>query len=211
MLFRSNLLTGDYFAQNVANLFFLPRAPVMVSTNELMGRYYLDLNQNGRFDAYGMVPQIGPSGGYLHPDGTEDLNLANVVTNMAPGGDPEWVGVLEHPDAPHSANNHFIARYAFIALPIGNTLDVNYLHNEARNTGLSTSDGYMRNQGVGSWEINLAAFLADLNTNIWDNNLTQPYYYYEPVSPNTGYAFEDARALLSYRYNGNYSTLASVL
>ena len=29
------------------------------------------------------------------------------------------------------------------------------------------NDGFLRNQGVGSWEINLAAFLADLNNNVW--------------------------------------------
>ena len=28
-------------------------------------------------------------------------------------------------------------------------------------------DGFLRNQGVGTWEINLAAFLTDLNTNLW--------------------------------------------
>ncbi len=48
-------------------------------------------------------------------------------------GDPEWIGVLEHPDPPHGPNNHFIARYAFIAMPVGNSLDLNYIHNQVRN------------------------------------------------------------------------------
>ena len=29
-------------------------------------------------------------------------------------------------------------------------------------------DRFIRNEGVAPWEINLAAFLADLNTNVWD-------------------------------------------
>ncbi len=74
----------------------------------------------------------------------------------------------------------------------------------------------MRNQGVGSWEINLAAFLADLNTNIWgrDINLTANYYQYNEASttspfPNRGYAFQDALALISYRYNFIYNSQAT--
>ncbi len=46
-------------------------------------------------------------------------------------GDPEWIGVLERPDLPYGPNNPFIARYAFIALPVGNSLDLNAIHNQA--------------------------------------------------------------------------------
>ena len=223
--------TPDQRNQNIANLFFLPRAPVFIFTNQLAYdfRYYLDLNENGIYDAFGMVPQIGFNGGFLHPDGTEDNNPVNVLTNMAPGGDPEWVGVLEHPDAPHGVNNQFLSRYAFIALPVGNTLDVNYLHNQTMTKTvnqlpsyqlpLGVGDGYFRNQGVGSWEINLAAFLADLNTNQWGavvgSGAGSPfgaanyYEYNEPVNNNFGTAFQDARALLSYRYDWNYYTLST--
>ena len=74
------------------------------------------------------------------------------------------------------------------------------------------NDGYFRNQGVGSWEINLAAFLADLNTNQWDNILNGGIYQYNrPVgSPNRGAAFADAFALLTNRFAGDYRTLAAV-
>jgi hypothetical protein len=80
----------------------------------------------------------------------------------------------------------------------------------------------MRNQGVGSWEINLAAFLADLNTNEWGlsvgSDLFPPssatYYQYNRANPppsgpqpNLGHAFDDARALLTYRYKNNYLSL----
>jgi hypothetical protein len=177
---------------DLLNLQFSPRAPVLISQTEPAGRFYLDLNRNGRFDTNGVVGNFDANN-----------NLLGTVTQV---GDPEWIGVLEHPDAAHGPNNKFISRYAFIALPVGNSLDLNAIHNQTHNPNLiSAQDGYFRNEGVGSWEINLAAFLADLNTNEW-NNTSAPYYYGQPF--NTGNAFADAFSLLSYRYGYNYNTLA---
>jgi hypothetical protein len=204
------------FEQNISNLFFLPRAPVMISAAEPLGRFYLDLNQNGEFDPNGVVTNV---------DANNNILLAPPVTGnpvvTVQTGDPEWVGVLEHPDATHGPNNKFLSRYAFVALPVGNTLDLNYIHNQAILKAVNPpigsgnpppADSFFRNQGVGSWELNLAAFLADLNTNIW-SALPLPanlyYAYNEPFSANSGLAFQDARALLSYRYNFNYDTLAT--
>ena len=188
--------------QNIANLWLLPRAPVFIKTNSLGSndfRFYLDLNRNGRFEGNGLQPQFGNAGGFLHPNGTEDTVSANVLSNSMTG-DPEWIGVLEHPDQPHGPNNHFIARYAFAAVPVGNTLDLNYIHNQAWSRSLvAAQDGFMRNQGVGSWELNLAAFLADLNTNAW-YPLTAPYQYLRPANYNAGFSCDDARNLLSWRY-----------
>ncbi len=196
------------FVQNCANLLYLPRAPVLVSGSETNGRFFLDLNRNTVFEDTG--------------DAINDVQVnasGNGFTNVTPipgmVGDPQWVGILERPGTPHAADNKFLSRYAFIALPIGESLDLNAIHNEVLNTALGTSDGYFRNQGVGSWEINLAAFLADLNTNQWNsptllNNLNNPYVYQQWLSfPNTGYAFDDARALLAWRYAGFYNNLAS--
>ncbi len=218
-------LSADQRNQNIANLCFLPRAPVCVITNGVVGdfRFYLDLNQNGRFERNDsqVVISSDPANPYFYynPSNPNDPQNGQTMPSILPGltlsnsftGDPEWVGVLEHPDAPHGPNNHFLSRYAFIALPVGNSLDLNYIHNQALNNGpnvsVTTPDYYLRNQGVGSWEINLAAFLADLNTNIW-NNIIGPYYYGRPAGfPNTGFAFEDARALVAYRYF--YATLPS--
>ena len=147
-------------------------------------------------------------------------------------GDPEWIGVLQHPDQPYGPNNLFVARYAFIAVPIGNALDLNAIHNQVLDdyAGQGTitqvnpppgtipgaGDAFMRNQGVGSWEINLAAFLADLNTNQWlpnppPDNIYYAYYRTNAIvtlsSANAGLAFDDARALLAYRYQNNYLSL----
>ena len=139
------------FEQNVANLFFLPRAPVMISAAEPAGRFYLDLNQNGRFDRNDLQPVISSDLAnpyfYYNPNNPNDPKNGTTMPAILPGltlsnslaGDPEWVGVLEHPDAPHSANNLFLSRWAFIALPVGNALDLNYIHNQALNNGAVSS------------------------------------------------------------------------
>lgn len=205
-----NLVVGGDFNQSVANLLFLPRAPVLVNPRggETNGRFYLDLNRNGVFEDTGEAVnevEVNASG--------------NGFTNGAISqvGDPQWVGILERPGTTHAADNKFVSRYAFIALPVGESLDLNAIHNQVLNLPLGTSDGYFRNQGVGSWEINLAAFLADLNTNQWDsptllNNANNPYFYQQWLTTpfaNTGAAFEDARAILNWRYAGVYGNLAS--
>jgi hypothetical protein len=196
-------LIRDQPLRVLTNLYYNPRPPVFI-TNRITGsnefRYYLDLNRNGRYDTNGWIAEIGTNG----------LPVLNGVnTNYVYAvGDPEWIGVLERPDLPHSSSNHFIARYAYIVIPSGKTLDVNYIYNGAGGSppGVARgTDNFMRNQGVGTWEINLAAFLVDLNTNIWQ---TIPYDYVKPVSPaagNIGTAFDDAQSILRYRYNGAYN------
>jgi hypothetical protein len=78
-----------------------------------------------------------------------------------------------------------------------------------------TVDGFLRNEGVGTWEANLAAFLVDLNTNMWPyplDNANGSHYDYQlnPAALSRGSAFDDALGVLRYRYNGNFKNLASV-
>jgi len=208
-------LTANETLQNLANLLYSPRPPVFV-TNRLFAnshefRFYHDLTRNGLYDRSGFWPMIGPGGGYLYPDGTEGNDPALAVTNFVTG-DPEWIGILARPDLPHSATNRFVARYAYFVVPSGKTLDVNYIHNQAfdpNKPALKPSgEDFYRNQGVGSWEINLAAFLYDLNTNLYAWGGT---YFYNPLSgfPPNGNAFVDAGAIYRYRLNGPRTGLAS--
>ena len=202
------LTTANQRNQNIANLWFLPRAPVFITTNRVTGgadfRYYLDLNRNGRFETNGFTSDF------------DSANPPNVLGSSFKVGDPEWIGILERPDAPHGPDNKFVARVAFVAQPIGNSLDLNAIHNDAYNISHNQNqnmnsgpDGFFRNQGVGSWELNLAAFLADLNTNEWNSVLQGGVYNY--LTPggfnNNGAAFYDALSLLSYRYGYNYGSL----
>jgi hypothetical protein len=204
---------------NISDLLYNPRPPVFVVTNRGTGagefRYYLDLNRNGRFDKNGDWPVVvtdntgnaaylttNNSGGFI----TVATNYNGWVVSNSFAGDPEWIGVLERPNELHSADNKFIARYAYIIVPVGKTLDVNYAHNRAKRIS-NTGEGFLRNQGVGTWEINLAGFLADLNTNGWWN-LNNYVYQLNSAVPSTGAAFTNANDLLSYRYGGNINALA---
>jgi len=227
------------YLQMLNNLLYLPRVPV-VRTNRIYGSneflYYLDLNRNNRFDTNGDIVQINSQGTYFQADGTFTSDITKAL-HMSAIGDPEWVGILERgayipsllnlqagPAYPaygygHSSSNLFISRYSYVVIPTSAALDINNIHNYAKavNPGsglplnMNAGDGYLRNMGVGSWEINLAAFLADLNTNLWPvgyNGAWGTSYNYSTnnTTPNQGAAFEDSLALLRYRYGTNWGT-----
>ena len=184
------------YLQMLNNLMVLPRPPVFVGTNKDF-RFYLDLNRNGVFDSNGPVTVLNQFG--------------NQETNFV--GDPEWIGILEHPDQPHSRTNQFIARYIVFAQPIGNSLDANYIGNQSkqiRGGNNPAVDGFLRNQGVGSWEINLAGFLTGLNSNYWNYDY-QPFDSTGNINPNPslGTAFDVSALMLQFRYGGSYASLNS--
>jgi hypothetical protein len=171
---------------NLANMQYDARPPVFIPTNDLGAldfRFFVDFNRNRRYEPTGLLNEADRGSG-----------RTNTVFAV---GDAEWIGVLERPDRPHSESNRFVGRYAFYVLPAGKSLDLNFIHNNARFANFDVNqDGFNRNQGIGSWELNLAAFLRDLNTNIW---LT---YNYTPslAAPNVGTSFNDAHLILSHRY-----------
>ena len=163
------------WAQNIGNLFYDPRPPVFVMTNGNLAqpandfRYWVDLNRNGYFESNGLVQMLDNNGKFNGSAG-----LVN--------GEPEWIGVLKYPGTNHSQSNPFIGRYAFMALPIGKTLDFNYIHNDAKYVANIVpknmkTDGYIRDEGVGSWELNLAAALNSINLGFFQTN---PIYAIPP-------------------------------
>ena len=125
------------WAQNIGNLFYDPRPPVFVVTNPAYPnnsdfRFWVDINRNGRFETNGYLPYV----------------MDNGLTNGNWGyfnGEPEWIGVLRDPLNRHSATNPFTGRFAYMVLPIGKTLDFNYIHNWAKgnysNIGALTNNG----------------------------------------------------------------------
>ena len=217
-------LTPDEWRQNLTNLLYDPRPPVFVEDraagNSSEFRFYLDLNRNRLYDTNGYQPVLSPdpalpyynaSNGVMMDTPVTGLTLSNYFT-----GDPEWIGVLEYPDQPHSANNKFLARYAFLVVPTGKTLDANYIHNDSALGNFNAQDQpFRRNMGMGTWEINLAALLADVNTNQWDSRsfpASPIYYEYLPLQRANGIAhgiaFDDAQSFLNWRYNGTWNNLA---
>jgi hypothetical protein len=209
-------LAYDELMQVLTNLYYNPRPPVFVRTNPSPifpadFRFYLDLNRNGRFDATGRQLVLDDDFEPLVQDGT--FARAGLV------GDPEWIGVLQHPDQPHSATNRFIGRYAYLVVPEGLTLDLNAAHNYAKayavpggnlDVSMNSGDRFLRNSGVGTYELNLAGFLVGLNTNLWPGprQTGNPVvdYNYDAGNlglPNTGLAFFDAWNLLRYRHRAD--------
>src|SRR5262249_18258793 len=147
---------------------------VFIPTNKLGSnefRFYRDENRNGVFDPSGLQPVVAPNGEHYKTDGTTVPGFPQGVTLLSNyfQGDPQWIGVLDrsaYPPGvsdlqafrfgyPHSATNQFISRYAFMVVPISDTLDINYIHNYAKGLNPlmqdSVGDGFMRDQGVGTW------------------------------------------------------------
>ena len=219
--------------QNLANMVYDPPVPVCIVTNKNganENRLWLDLDRNGMFDRANW-PVTGPNGEWYLVDGTPKLPpfQSNIVyiTNIV--SDPQWVGIWEKSGFPPGLNqlpqrsqfpqyfqtNRAIARFAFLTVPVSDTLDINYLFNQAKPQLGPAQNGYQRDQGVGTWEANLAAFLVDLNTNMWPitNNPSgyQPYQYFtDPTVQSQGAAFYDATAILRYRYSNDFNNLSTV-
>ncbi|MSU58757.1 MAG: hypothetical protein EXS35_11405 [Pedosphaera sp.] len=192
-------LTGAQLLQNLNNLLFNPSAPVFI-TNKFTGsndfRSYVDLDRDGRHTPNGLRPVTNELGQVVL---TNSVIMSDNFT-----GDPEFIGILERPEFTHSPSNRFLSRFAYLIVPAGKTLDLNYIHNHAKPiSGLL--DGFTRNQGVAPWEINLAAGLRDLNTNAWAT-----YQYRTGNIPSFGVAFDDARSIFRYRAGGNPLNLSSV-
>lgn len=196
----------DNYLQLLANLQYDPAVPVFVETNqngrgEL--RHYLDFNRNRQFETNGFLYDLDFNERPL----VERINNQNITNRFRFVGDPEWIGILERPDFPHSETNRFVGRMAYLVLPAGKSLDLNYIHNQvnpAENLDQLGPNGFSRSQGVGSWEINMAGFLRELNGNNygWRRDLTGYRYTILPNQPANaqGYAFDDARSLLKFRY-----------
>lgn len=173
---------------HLGNLQYDPRVPVfsayfnnrtpysLLASETNLGRYYLDFNRDGMFES----------------------------TDNTQTGDPHWLGILEYPNAPHSATNHFTSRYTYMVVPAGKTLDVNLIHNQARRVGAVTAENYNRNLNLGPQEMNLAALLTELNPQ-WG-------YTYDPITPlaTAGFGFRDALSLLLFRNNTNFDSFANL-
>src|SRR6185295_656111 len=148
------LLKPADMLKNLGNLQYDPRPPVFIQTNAAGAtdfRFYLDFNRNRLFDTNGLLPVIGPDGSFVSTNGLSTLKLSEAMFGNFLG-DPEWIGELEHPDQPHGETNRFVGRYAYLVLPAGKSLDLNFIHNQLNpnasrnlNPQQPNPNGYMRN------------------------------------------------------------------
>ncbi|MBG89040.1 MAG: hypothetical protein CMO80_19355 [Verrucomicrobiales bacterium] len=232
--------TLQHQLRNLANLQHLPWVPVWHEdfTNasgdlaygnggieQAYGRFYYDFNQNGFFEPTFSVGYAMPTGGHTFyaealPGFSYNPTNSSVTGHFV--GDPQWIGILQDPTRPHSRENRFVGRYCYLIAPIGKSLDLNYIHNQAKeNTnsytlgGSPSRDAYLRGMGVGSWDLNLGAFISQLNTNNFANtNWIYGPYENLPIparpAPAPDVALAHAASVLRYRYNNNFSGVASV-
>ncbi|HMJ90977.1 MAG TPA: hypothetical protein VK530_14235, partial [Candidatus Acidoferrum sp.] len=169
--------------------------PVVVNTNYAGAsggpdpRPHLDLNRNGEIETTFLITN-------------RFTNAAGVFTNTVTiSGDPEWIFLLDRPERPYGPDNRFVARMAYIAIPAGKALDANTIHNTNSQLPPSAASGnFTRNQGVGAWELNLAAMLHELDTNVWDFT-----YGPFPSPSSTGAAFTNAADFVLYRSTNTVS------
>jgi hypothetical protein len=154
---------------------------------------------------FGNVPIVTNRAGTI--DVYLDLDRDGIFTDPreptnAPFGDPMWIGISDKPWRPEAADNKYVARMAYAVLPAGKMLDLNTIHNAAspNNSGYR----YLRNQGFGPWEINLAAFLTELNPEVWGG----PEYSYGPFPQPIadGAAFADAWSITEFRRGWDLAT-----
>ena len=90
------------------------------------------LQERTPFAGLFLVVHVAPGGVQQHGLGAEE---PVAIAGSTQTGDPHWLGILEYPNAPHSATNHFTSRYTYMVVPAGKTLDVNLIHNQARRVG----------------------------------------------------------------------------
>lgn len=202
-------LTRDQNERVLRNLLFDPRAPVFVPRNATLNgpldpRFYLDLNRNGLFEpTYGeSVPILNSQGQPVFGPDASGVQVALVQTNMV-HGDPQWVGVLEDPTRVHSSSNRFVGRFAYVVVPSGRTLDLNYAHNNAKLKSTLARNGYYRNQGVGTWELNLAGYLRQLSPGLWTTYAFNP----NPGASSSTAAASDAYAAAHQIYTNRQRAL----
>jgi hypothetical protein len=178
--------TVDY--EVLTNLLYDPQPPVYTTNGGAWQlQNYLDLNRNAKFEPSGLIPVLDNRGIPTGP-------LHDAI------GDPQWVGVLPRINEPHSSSNRFGGRYAYLVIPVGRTLDIDFIHNEGKGIGARS---FFRSQGFASWELNLAAFLADLNTNLTAQYGWGDYRYNANLTfPSGGAPFDDASQILNYRHLG---------
>ena len=185
-----DLVSSKSVSNVLTSLQMDPRVPVFVKNplgGNLEERHFIDFNRNGQYEESLYGPLVWQP------------------------GDPQWIGILRDPTQPHGPDNPFVARYAFLGLPAGKSLDLNAIGNNGPIVSnlRANRNAFLRNQGFGPWEINLAAFLADLNPNQWG----RLNYQYRPGGLSSGAAFDDAREILRFRYtagNGYTTSPASI-
>ena len=116
-------------------------------------RFYLDLNRNGAGRPQRLGDECGQSARH-HASGCRDQSSKWATRN--------GLACCSIPDQPYGPNNPFVARYAFIAVPIGNALDLNAIYNQALTTDRCGQNAFRESVSVGPASTAFSAIKASV-------------------------------------------------
>ena len=146
-------------------------------------RFNLDLNRDG----------------FAQPTrGSPEGNLTWKV------GDPHWIGVLKNPTEPHSRENQFVGRYAYMVVPVSKALDLNNIHNNFAGGDYGRVGDPRADGRITSSSLSLAGTLSALNLPPGWPNVVQPeppWPYWDLINNDQGMAFAHALGLFKYQQN----------
>ncbi|MEE2813956.1 MAG: hypothetical protein VX945_05640 [Verrucomicrobiota bacterium] len=141
--------------------------PVYIDTNgdgkQDRNSTYLNLNSETNRIPNPLTPRFDDAFGF------QDAN--HTVNRL---GDPEWIGILKDSSRPHGPDNRFVARAAFMTVPLSRSLNVRYHHHVNLNQPVPA---HVRSQGLKHGEINLAAPLYHIDPTLFSLPRYNPNKY----------------------------------
>ena len=136
---------------------FIQFVPVYMDTDgdgkQDLNSTYLNLNSETNQNPNPLTPPY---------DDAVRFQDANSSANIL--GDPEWIGILRDSNRTHGPDNRYVARAAFMTVPLSRSLNVRYHHDVPLNTA---APKYVRSQGSKPGEINLAAPLHHIDPGLF--------------------------------------------
>ena len=86
---------------------------------------YIDTDNDGVQDLNSTYLNLNAE---INAGGMGDPYFQSTVPARGIVGDPEWLGVLADPTKPHSVNNRYLARMAYMTVPVSRALSLRYNH-----------------------------------------------------------------------------------
>ena len=126
---------------------------------------YIDIDNDGVQDLNSTYLNLNAE---INAGGMGDPYFQSTVPARGIVGDPEWLGVLADPTKPHSVNNRYLARMAYMTVPVSRALSLRYNH-FITNWGALDQ---VRGEGKGARSLDLAAPLYHIDPVLFGQSRT---------------------------------------
>ena len=104
----------------------------------------------------------------INAGGMGDPYFQSTVPARGIVGDPEWLGVLADPTKPHSVENRYLARMAYMTVPVSRALSLRYNHSV--NDWMTLDQ--VRGEGMNARSLDLAAPLYHIDPVLFGQSRT---------------------------------------